>query len=160
MGGCVLLYGAYIVALWVIGSKKGGIFCMWKEFQLSCRLYIHIWVDGDSVNLDMFTDEMTEWNGGRCCVLPNALLLCWGKAGVLVGGGSDGDDVVVCLVGFHESQPSALIGVMQPTFRFFCRVPGDIEERAFGVCDGGKMGWGIRGRVMVGVDDLRRGVSL
>lgn len=94
-------------------------------------------MDGDSVDLDVFTDKVAEWGGRGLCVFPNALLLCWGKAGVLVGGRGDSDDVVVCLVGFHESQPSALVGVMQPSFRLFCGVPRNIEERAIRVGDGG-----------------------
>ena len=45
---------------------------------------------------------MAEWDGGRGVIFPYPLLLCWGEFGVLVGGRSEGDDVVMGFIGFHE----------------------------------------------------------
>ena len=91
---------------------------------MSSGVYVHIRVNGNGVDLDLFTDEVTEWDRGRCHILPDSLLLGWSKFGVLVGGRSEGDDVVVGFVGFHEGKPGSLIGFVHASLRFFSGSPG------------------------------------
>ena len=104
---------------------------------MSSGLYIHVWVNGNGIDFDVFTDEVTEWDRGWCHLLPDPLLLGCGKFGVLVGGRGEGDDVIVGFACLHEGKPGSLIGFLHVTFRFLRGSPGHMEQRAGVAGDGG-----------------------